>query len=103
MLFAGGRIHYRVAQMAHTEKVRYLELLEEAQLKALETTQAYLDVQRYRQTVALAEQNLRDHQAVHQHIEQRVSSGVANRADLMQISGRVSLAQANLMTELANL
>lgn len=103
MLFDGFRVKNQLSQTEHSRKARYYELLDEAEGKALEAAQAYLDVQRYRDTVVLARENYRQHQQVHQHIEERARRGVGNRADLRQISGRLALAQANLETEIANL
>jgi adhesin transport system outer membrane protein len=46
---------------------------------------------------------LNNHQRVYNQIQQKTKQGVGNGADLAQISGRLSLAQTNLMTEQANL
>lgn len=103
MLFDGFRVRNQLSQSEHSRKARYYEVLDEAENKALEAAQAYLDVQRYRDTVMLARENYRQHQQVHQQIEERAQRGVGNRADLRQITGRLSLAEANLETEVANL
>lgn len=62
-----------------------------------------MDVQRYRDLVQLAQTNVNNHQRVYNQIQQKTKQGVGNGADLAQISGRLSLAQTNLMTEQANL
>lgn len=103
MLFDGFRVRNQLSQTEHSRKARYYELLDEAEGKALEAAQAYLDVQRYRDTVILARENYRQHQQVHRQIEERAERGVGNRADLRQIAGRLALAEANLETEIANL
>lgn len=90
MLFDGFRVRSQLAQTEHSRKARYYELIDEAEAKALEAAQAYLDVQRYRDTVVLARENYRQHQQVHQQIEERAQRGVGNRADLRQISAPVS-------------
>lgn len=103
MLFDGFRVRNALAKADHTSRVRYYELLDEAETKALEASEAYLSVQRHRELVKLAQDNLANHQRVYEHIGQRAERGVSNRADLQQIEGRLSLARSNLMTEVANL
>lgn len=103
MLFDGFRVRNALAKADHTTRVRYYEMLDEAETKALEASEAYLSVQRHRELVRLAQDNLANHQRVHEHISQRAERGVSNRADLQQIEGRLSLARSNLMTEVANL
>lgn len=103
VLFDGFRIRSRVARADHEQRARYYELLGEAETKVLEASEAYLDVLRYREMVVLARKNYQSHRRVFGQIEQRAQRGVGNRADLSQISGRLSLAESNLMTEIANL
>lgn len=103
ILFDGFRVRNQVAKAEHTSRMRYYELLDEAETKSLEVTSAYLDVLRYREMVRLAQVNLDNHLSVQTQIEQRAQRGVSNNADLLQINGRVSLAESNLLTEIANL
>lgn len=103
MLFDGFRVRNALAKAEHTSLVRYYELLNEAETKALEASDAYLSVQRHRDLVTLAQQNVVNHQRVNKQVDERVRQGVSNKADLEQINGRLSLARSNLMTEIANL
>lgn len=103
MLFDGFRVRNAVAKAKHTSQARYFDLLAEAETKAMESSEVYLQVLQHRELVELAQENLANHQRVQQHIGDRVNRGISNRADLQQIEGRVSLARANLMTEVANL
>ena len=103
VLFDGFRIKNKVEQGDYAALRNYYELNAGVEQKALEAAQAYLDVQRYRELVKLAETNFNNHQRVYNQIQQRANQGVGNRADLAQISGRLSLAQTNLMTEQSNL
>lgn len=103
MLFDGFRVRNRLARFEHTSRVRYYELLDEAENKALEASEAYLSVQRHRELVLLAQTNVNNHLRVQQHVQTRANTGVGNNADLQQIEGRLALARSNLMTELANL
>ncbi|MFD1007223.1 TolC family outer membrane protein [Oceanisphaera ostreae] len=103
MLFDGFRVRNALAKAEHTSLTRYYELLNEAETKALEASDAYLSVLRHRELVTLAQQNVANHQRVNKQVGERVRQGVSNKADLQQIDGRLSLARSNLMTEIANL
>lgn len=103
MLFDGFRVRNALSRAEHTSRMRYYELLDEAESKALEASEAYLSVLRHRELVALAQKNVANHQRVQDRIDERAQRGVSNRADLQQINGRLSLARSNLMTEVANL
>lgn len=103
MLFDGFQVRNRVNRLEHTSRQRYFDLLDEAETKALEVVTAYVDVERYREMVRLAQANLDNHKRVQKQIAERADRGVSNQADLTQINGRVSLAESNLLTEVANL
>lgn len=103
MLFDGFRVRNALAKAEHISLTHYYELLNEAETKALEASDAYLSVQRHRNLVGLAQQNVANHQRVNKQVDDRVRQGVSNKADLQQINGRLSLARSNLMTEIANL
>ena len=103
MLFDGFRTKNKVEQGDYAALKSYYELNAGLEEKAFEAARAYLDVQRYRELVELAKVNFNNHQRVYNQVEQRTNQGVGNRADLSQISGRLSLAQTNLITEQTNL
>lgn len=103
MLYDGFATANEVDRLNHAELVRYYELLGASQNAALEATQAYLDVQRYRTLVRLAQENYQKHLNVFNQIEARALSGAGRRVDLEQISGRLALAESNLITEASNL
>ncbi|MFD2198725.1 TolC family outer membrane protein [Halomonas beimenensis] len=103
MLYDGFATQSEVERLDRAQLVRYYELLGASEDIALEAVRAYLDVQRYRELVRLAQDNYRQHLEVFNQIEQRVMSGAGRRVDLEQISGRLALAESNLMTEASNL
>ncbi|MEQ6918090.1 TolC family outer membrane protein [Halomonas aquatica] len=103
MLWDGLATSSEVERLDRAELVRYYELLGASEEVALGATRAYLDVQRYRELVGLAQENYRQHLRVFNQIEERVASGAGRRVDLEQISGRLALAESNLMTEASNL
>lgn len=71
---------------------------------ALRAVEAYLEVLRHREIVALTkEQLLPAHERTHDQIKVRSDSGVGRKADLDQSQARLGLARANLVSAEANL
>jgi adhesin transport system outer membrane protein len=103
LLFDGFATSGEVNRLGHAAKVRYYELLSTMQNTALEVARAYIDILRFRQLVDYAEDNYIAHKQLFDRIQERVSSGVGRRVDLEQASGRLALAEANLLTETTNL
>ncbi|SDK85475.1 outer membrane protein, adhesin transport system [Modicisalibacter muralis] len=103
MLWDGLAIANEVERLNHAKLVSYYEVMGTSNDVALEVTQAYQDVKRYRELVLLARDNYAKHLTVYRQIEQRVESGAGRRVNLEQISGRLALAESNLLTEAANL
>lgn len=97
MLFDSYATPSEVAR--HTARVNSAahSLLGIVENTALSTTDVYLELLKQRQLLALAESNLKTHQRIHDQIRLRADSGVANRADLSQIEGRLALAESNLI------
>ncbi|PKM29395.1 MAG: hypothetical protein CVV07_11420 [Gammaproteobacteria bacterium HGW-Gammaproteobacteria-11] len=102
-LFNGFRTRGEVSQASEQKLVGYYTFMEQLESTALEAIAAYQDVLRQRELVQLAEDNLRQHERVFEQISDSAAAGVARSVDLEQISGRLSLAEANLITEQSNL
>lgn len=103
MLYDGFATLYESRRLDHARMARLFELHDVSQGSALDAVQAYYDVLRYRKLVSLAEENYVQHKALFEQIQLKVQSGVGRRVDLEQASGRLALAEANLLTETANL
>ncbi len=103
MLFDGFRTSGEVERFDSVRLVRYYELLNTVELTALEAVRAFEDVKRNRELVELARANYAKHRDVFAQIEERTVSGVGRRVDLEQVSGRLALAESNLLTEATNL
>ncbi len=103
MVFDGFATRSEVERLDRARLVAYFELLGASEDVALEAFRAYLDVMRFRELVGLAQDNYREHQRVFNQIEERVRSGAGRGVDLEQISGRLALAESNLMSEASNL
>lgn len=103
LLWDGLATRNEVTRLGHAKLTRYFELLDASESAALEAARAYYDVQRYRKLVALAEENYVQHRSVFEQIQRKVEAGAGRRVDFEQASGRLALAESNLLTETANL
>uniref|UniRef100_UPI00055DFCFE TolC family outer membrane protein n=1 Tax=Deefgea rivuli TaxID=400948 RepID=UPI00055DFCFE len=103
MLFDGFATSEEVRRLGYGKLTRYYDLLAASDAAALETTNAYLDVLRYRKLVQLASENYAIHQETFNQIQERVTAGVGRRVDLETASGRLALAESNWLTESSNL
>jgi adhesin transport system outer membrane protein len=103
MLYDGFATRSEVARMGFARLVRYYELLDASETAALEVVRAYADVERHRELLALAKNNFVEHRQIYNQISERVEAGVSRRVDLEQATGRLALAESNLLTEVSNL
>ncbi|MGC3872097.1 TolC family outer membrane protein [Halomonas sp. GXIMD04776] len=103
MLWDGFDTASEVKRLDRAKLASYYELMRTSNEVALNVARAYQDVRRYRELVRLAKDNYAKHLRVYDQIEQRVTSGAGRRVDLEQISGRLALAESNLLTEASNL
>jgi adhesin transport system outer membrane protein len=103
MLYDGFLTSNQVKQLDHLKRVRFFELQDASEAVALEVVRAYSDVVRFRKLVSLSEDNYVRHRAVFEQIQAKAKAGVSRRVDLEQISGRLALAESNLVTEISNL
>lgn len=103
LLYDGGLTSNLARNYGFTKLSKFYDLRATSESLANDVTIAYLDVQRYRQTRALAEKNYQVHKMTLDQIRQRQQSGVGRGVDLEQANARLALAQVNLMTESGNL
>lgn len=103
MLFDGLATPSEVGRLDHVAKSRFYELQGQMQGIALDTAAAYYDLIRFRRLVSYAQDNFVVHKQVFDKIKSRVDAGVGKKVDLEQATGRLALAEANLVTETNNL
>lgn len=103
MIYDGFFTSSQASRFGHARMVRYYELLNDAEGIALEVVRAYADVQRYRELVQYAKENYVEHKILHDQIVDRTRSGVGRGVDLELATGRLALAESNLLTEVSNL
>jgi len=70
---------------------------------ALDAAKAYIDILRYQALLDLANTSLENHIKIHKQMQSRFDSGVGSRADLAQVTGRLALANTNVITVNSNL
>ena len=103
MIFDGFATPSEVNRLGHAKRVRYYELQDAMQNTSLEFMRAYMDTLRFQQLTEYAKNNYVAHKQLFDRINERVEAGVARRVDLEQATGRLALAEANLLTEATNL
>lgn len=103
MVYDGFFTKSEVARMGYAKLARYYELVDASEGAALEVVRAYGDVLRYRELVRLAKANYVEHKQISDQIGERAGAGVGRRVDLEQATGRLALAESNLLTEVSNL
>jgi len=103
LLYDGFATSNDVKRLDYARRVRLYELFDITESATLEVVRAYLDVLRYRALLSLAEENYVRHKSVFDQIQRKAAAGVARRVDLEQASGRLALAESNLLTETSNL
>lgn len=103
VLWDGLSVKKEVERLGHARLTRYFEFLSASEDTALEAARAYIDVQRYRRLVSLAEDNYVQHKYVFDQLASKVKAGVGRGVDSEQSNARLALADSNLTTEIANL
>lgn len=103
MVYDGFFTRSEVARFGYAKLTRYYELAEASEGAAFEAVRAYGDVMRYRELVKHAQANYVQHKQIHDQIAERAGAGVGRRVDLEQATGRLALAESNLLTEVSNL
>ena len=103
ILWDGMATSKEVSRLGHARLTRYFEFLGATEETALEATRAYLDVERYRKLVSLAEDNYVQHKYAFGQLQTKFKAGVGRGVDAEQANARLALAESNLTTEQANL
>lgn len=103
LIYDGFATSNEVDRLDFARRVRLYELYDITETTTLEVIRAYADVLRYRELVALAEENYVHHRAVFEQIQRKTAAGVGRRVDLEQASGRLALAESNLLVDTSNL
>ena len=93
MIYDGFATASEVNRQTARTNSRAYTVFGQAEITALNAVEAYLNVLRRKELLALAEENLAIHQSTNEQIESRSERGVGRKADVDQSTGRLSLAQ----------
>jgi adhesin transport system outer membrane protein len=94
-LYQGGETGSRVEkQTAKLDSINY-RVYDNAESLALDAVIAHLEVWRQRRLLDLTEQNIKTHETILDHIEERQRAGAGSSADVVQTKGRLSLTRSS--------
>jgi adhesin transport system outer membrane protein len=96
LLFDGFASIHDIWRQTARVNAAALRVRERTELIALDAAEAYVDVVRYLRLVAIAEQNLANHERIFANVNSRFSGGRAGEGDLEQARERVENARATL-------
>lgn len=94
MLFDGFETKYEVERQEARVASSAFRVRETAELVGLAIVESYLEVLRQRQLLMIARQNVAEHIAIMDMVEDGVGAGRSTQADLEQIKARLSQARA---------
>jgi adhesin transport system outer membrane protein len=103
MVFDGFATRSEVSRLSYTRLARYYDFMQASSNIASETVAYYENVLKFRELVRLASENYVQHKKLYDAIVQKVQAGVARGVDLELATGRLALAESNLLTEATNL
>ncbi len=103
MVFDGFATSSEVSRLSYTRLARYYDFMQASSAIASETVSYYENVLKFRELVRLASDNYVQHKKLYDAIIQKVQAGVARGVDLELATGRLALAESNLLTEATNL
>jgi adhesin transport system outer membrane protein len=98
MLFDGFLTDSEVDRQSARLESRNHRLREVSEEVALETARAYLEVLKRRELLNQAKETLYNHVRVYDQIKRRTESGLGSRASSDQATGRLALAEVNVLT-----
>lgn len=102
-LFQGFATESAVAQQEANVASADSALADDRNVIALRVSDSYIKVLRDRKIVAMAEDFVKNHEAIYKKIEKRSKSGVGLKSEREHAAGRLALAKSNLISAQANL
>ncbi|MCM8536983.1 MAG: TolC family protein [Lentisphaeraceae bacterium] len=102
ILYTGNRINSNIAKRTALASESSYRLLDEKQKVAFDAIAAYLEYCRNRSLLKLAKKNVKVHEDILKTVAERKNRGMAREADVIQVKGRLALAKAQYLRELAN-
>jgi adhesin transport system outer membrane protein len=94
-LYQGGETRNLVEKQSATlDSINY-RVYDNAESLALDAVIAHLDVWRQRRLLDLTEQNIKTHETILDHIQERQRAGAGSSADVVQTKGRLALTRSS--------
>ncbi|PHS72885.1 MAG: type I secretion protein TolC [Cycloclasticus sp.] len=103
MIYDGFATASEVDRQTARTNSRAYTVFGQAEITALNAVEAYINVLRREELLALAKENLAVHARTNEQITSRSSRGVGRKADVEQSTGRLALAERNVRSEIGNL
>ena len=103
MLYDGGLTRSQVMKFGYAKNAKYYDLRASMEKTALLAFRSHDDVNRYREMIRLARQNLERHEEIMKLVQSRSRAGLESSANMEVVKGRLALARVNLITEEGNL
>src|SRR5215510_2542102 len=103
LIFDGFFAESEVERQTSRVKSAAYRVEESAEFTGLDAVEAYLDIQRHRDRVQLAEDNVGVHRARLGQVQQRAQAGGGNIADVRQAEARLAVSESTLVQTQGNL
>jgi len=94
LLFDGFETHYENERQRHRVRSASHRVRETAEFVGLDIVEAYLDVLRQRELLAIAQENLNQHRSIMSQIDDSTGAGRSTQADVEQTKARIQAAVA---------
>lgn len=101
-LYTGGRISANIEKRKNLASEAFNAYLNEREQTVFNAIDAYIELCRNRALIKLAGDNVKVHKEILEIVEERAKRGMAREADVIQVKGRLALANAQHQRELAN-
>lgn len=99
MLFDGGAVRSGILRADALRLKSYYDLMETAEVVALDAFQAYANLVRQQALVRLATDNYVEHKQMADLLQERFQAAVGRGVDFQQAAGRLALAESTLVEE----
>lgn len=96
LLFDGGSAKSRVGEARALNQLSEIELESTRQALALDLSQTYVDIIKYRALLGFAEESARIHRTALDKTSQKFQAGAGPQADVQLVTARLSMSEATL-------
>jgi adhesin transport system outer membrane protein len=103
LLFDGGEVGSQVDRNKALHARTHKSIADAKESFALRTVEAFVDLKRVRAQIGLSVRNIEAHKEILDVVEKRFKNKLVPEADVVQVRGRLALAQAQLRREMADL